>query len=148
MRKKVIIISIVLSLLVLTAFAAAGSENDPLISLSYLEQRLTELKAELIEQKQEQAVAETAVFEPLTFEAGTIVLLSESTEFIVRAGDAILVDPVNNNLPDLTAGVDIKAGEHLPLNHHLLNPRADGRGFMVLAGDQFWVMIKGDYELQ
>ncbi len=150
MYKKIILMLAIISIVSAFVFAAVGSEEDPLISLSYLEKRLSELKIELLEKEVEQAEIEKTVehFEALTFETGTIVLLGDSAELIVRTGDAILVDPMHNTIPDLTSGTAVKAGENLPLDHLLLNPRADGRGFMVVGEVEFWVMIKGDYQIQ
>ncbi len=161
MKNKLSILILIIAMSLLVVFAAPGSAEDPLVSVSYVEDKLTELKDEmiqLIDQKtvpteddatpptDEPSLNNNPVFEALTFPNGSQLVFGESTEFIVRRGTATLIDPDENNLPDLTSGIDIAAGEEIPLNHHMLCPRRDGRG-LVVAEDSadFWILIKGDY---
>ncbi len=88
------------------------------------------------------------VFEVYTFKAGEIILFGDSTEFIVRRGSALVIDPLDNRIPDLTDGRDIAGNTVIPLNHHMLNPVKDGRGIQVLEGNDFWIMIKGPFEVE
>jgi hypothetical protein len=124
------------------AISSPGSDQDPLVSLSYVEKRLDELKSEL---SKSGSVSNTdaAVFEVFNYKSGTRLAFSNSTEFIVRRGVAIVVDPLNNKIPDLTTGVDIGIDEIIPLNHLLLVPQEDGRGLKVK--EDIWIMIKGPF---
>ena len=135
------------------AFAATtpGSDGDPLVSLSYVEKRLTGLKSELvalIEASKSSgaatgAVQSSKVFEVYQYTKGTKIFFGKSAEFILRRGSARVLDPLGNRIPDLTSGVDILVGEKVPMNHLMMVPQADGRGFIV--EDDIWVMIKGDF---
>lgn len=135
------------------AFAATtpGSDGDPLVSLSYVEKRLTSLKSELvalIEASKPPSATNGSgepakVFEVYQFKKGNKLTFGKSTEFILRRGNARVLDPLGNRIPDLTSGVDILVGEKVPMNHLMMVPQADGRGFIV--EDDIWVMIKGDF---
>lgn len=135
---------------IIVVFAAPGSEDDPLVSVSYLDAKLTALKSEIVnlleDDQTEPAQTVSQQFEVFQFEPGTQVVFGASTEFIIRRGTATLIDPDLNNMPDLTSGVDIEKDQVIPLNHHMLCPRRDGRGLKVADdSDPFWIMIKGDY---
>ncbi len=158
-KKILILLAVVISLTVV--FATPGSEDDPLVSVSYLETKLNALKSELVTMLQEHQNSQTTpeenstvasqesttqVFEALQFAPGSQIVFGASTEFIIRRGTATLIDPDLNNMPDLTSGIDIEKDQVIPLNHHMLCPRRDGRGLTVADdSDPFWIMIKGDY---
>jgi hypothetical protein len=111
------------------ANAAAGSADDPLISLSYLNSATSYTVVEL---KQGQKLRAK----------------SNSLEIILRqGGTAVVISPFKNQgIADLTAGVELQNGEKLPVNHALLIPRADGRGISVTS-DIAYIMARGDYEI-
>lgn len=152
--KRIILFSLTALILIgALAFAATtpGSDGDPLVSLSYVEKRLTGLKSELvalIEASKSSGTSTGApvpakVFEVYEYSKGTKLIFGKSAEFILRRGSARVLDPLGNRIPDLTSGVDILVSEQVPLNHLMLVPQADGRGFIV--EDDIWVMIKGDF---
>ena len=117
-------------LLAFDAFAetggAPGTAADPLVTQSYVD-GLTQ-------------------WQVIDLKAGQTLTAQAGAEFIVRRGSVRLVDRTGNGVPDLTAGVDIPAGERVALNHHLLFPRKDGRG--VQAVDSVVVMVRGGAELK
>jgi len=121
---------IVVSVLVYQAVASSdndpGSNADPLVTRSYVDQytqwRVAELKTDQV----------------LRCYAGT--------ELIPRRGQAIVVDPAGNGIPDVTDGVDIHANSPVPLNHHLIVPRDDGRGLKALS--PVVVLYKGHISVQ
>ncbi len=153
MKPKKLLIVFVVIISIVIVFASPGSEDDPLVSVSYLDNTLNQFKSEivkLLEQNKNNQTSQqestTLVFEIFQFEPGTQIVFGASTEFIIRRGIATLIDPDLNNMPDLTSGVDIEKGQVIPLNHHMLCPRRDGRGLTVSDdSDPFWIMIKGDY---
>ncbi len=167
MKFRTIIIAIVVAAALAITFAAPGSEGDPLVTVSFVEAKLSQLKdgitskindlssqvddltTQLDETKDdqpEQPTGQTLLFEAFNFPPGTQIVLGASSEFIVRRGTATIVDPDRNNMPDLTSGVDVEGGQIVPLNHHMMCPRRDGRGLLVSDDSaDFWIMIKGDY---
>ncbi len=99
-----------------------GTAGDPLVTKSYVDWKVVELKA------------------------GQVLVAGAGAEFLPRRGQLTAVDPTGNGIPDVTAGADLFAGERVPLNHLLIFPRDDGRGVKALANS--WVMYRGTAEVK
>lgn len=141
-----------------SAYTEPGSTSDPLVTLSYVDMKLTQLKEEIRKEFSEstsqtspvasnQTTVESAntLFQVIEIKAFDKVILGESTEFILRAGEAITIEGPGGGLADLTTGIDLKDKEIVPLNHHGLSSRNDGRGISALSDG--WILIKGKYNL-
>lgn len=141
-----------LSLIARAGYAEPGSEDDPVITLSYVEKRLEQIKY-YFDQKFEEinttnntgGVA-AASFEVVFVEKGKFIYFGESTEVILRAGQATAIASENGGLSNVTIGKDLVSGEEIPANHLVIIPRNDGRGANVLVDSYF--MIKGAYTIQ
>lgn len=161
-RRIVLVLLVLLVPIGLIAFAAAtpGSDQDPLVTFSYVEKRIVALQVELrteIEALKKSLTASTsqppvsdgstavATYESTTLPAGAQLLLGKGTELVLRRGEALVLDPTGNALPDLTEGIDLAAGTTVPKNHLLLCPKEDGRG--IQATSTITVMIKGNYQI-
>ncbi|MDR1136102.1 MAG: hypothetical protein LBL49_08005 [Clostridiales Family XIII bacterium] len=125
-----ILAGIVLSAAVYAASLEPGSEEDPLVTKSYLDQKLSA----------------AAVFVPLEVKEGQTLIGDEGAEIILRSGEASAIGNEENGISDLTAGKDLMSGDILETNHLLLIPRSDGRGITAIT--DIWLMIKGGYSLQ
>jgi hypothetical protein len=116
---------IVISILGYSAFAGTddepGGSNDPLVTQSYVDQYVQWKVAEL--------------------KTGQVLLGHSGAEFIHRRGQAVIVDPTGNGIPDVSAGADIHEGSTVPVNHLLVIPRDDGRG--IKARSPAVVMYRG-----
>lgn len=121
------------------AFADAGDTTDPLITLSYLEMRLSSLDTA----SDGSGAATFAVFK---VEAGQELILGASSEAILRSGKAVAVASARGGLADVTTGIDLTEGTIVPTNHLIICPLADGRGFRFQT--ESWIMVKGGYSLQ
>lgn len=167
--------------LVLTMFASTsqagyiepGSESDPLVSKSYVEQKFNEAKKdsdlnkeklEKIEKDIEKLVEDNRnnsnkpgnsgssqtsgdVFKVLELKKGQTILADESAEIIVRSGTVSAIGSENGGISDITDGKDLTTGEGVDLNHLLIIPRSDGRGVKV-EGSLAFIMVKGGYSLK
>ncbi len=138
------------------AFSDAGTRNDPVISLSYFEKRIGELK-DYIDTRLNQINSDDKAIEPATFEVvqlsqGQSIIGKNGTEIILRGGTgkgigrAKVVAPGNDGLSDITEGKDLKNDEEVPLNHLLIVPRDDGRGVYAVTDSVY--LVKGDYEIR
>ncbi len=153
MKKRLLVLSTAV-LLLFGAFSlhSFGDDADPLISKSYFDKKITELEkqiADLIKQQessQKTASSSDTSFIPLNFAAGESIIFAEGTEFILRSGEAKILDPSTNGLPDITDGSNLVDGSVLPVNHLLLCPRSDNRG--IYCQTEIWIMIKGSYAKQ
>jgi len=106
--------------------ALPGSEQDPLVSRSYVD---SQLRMSVIE-----------------VPAGKQIIGFAGTEIILRGGSATVIDSPMGGLADVTSGKDLRQGEQAPPNHHLIVPRDDGRGLQATA--QLILMVRGNYKIQ
>ena len=113
-----------------TLFAEPGDTNDPIITLSYVED----------------VVKKEMSFQILNMNKGDVLIGDAGTEIILRMGSADIIATQKGGLADLTAGIDLADGTAMPSNHHLVIPVDDGRG--IEANSAVIVMVKGDYELK
>lgn len=141
--------------------AEPGSDQDPVVTLSYVEKRIQDVldtlnpKIEALANKESVVISEpepniaeetqSAAYEVVYIEPGSFVYFGASTEVILRGGKASAIASANGGLADLTAGRDIQTNEIIPDNHLLLIARDDGRGIAVSEGA--WLLIKGSYSV-
>ena len=128
--------------------ADPGTEGDPLISKSYIDDVLMPK----IEQYVESRIAglssgggkgEAATFVVVEASAGDEIICSAGTELILRMGSATVIATEKGGIADTTAGYDLAHGTPMPSNHLLIVPVSDGRG--IKANNDIIVMIKGGY---
>lgn len=131
---------------IFSAFAETGDGNDPLVSLSYIQNKVIPEIKEYIDEKFSSLGGGNAYFEVVDFKKGDVVLCEKSTELILRMGKATIIASEKGGLADTTAGFDLANGESMPPNHLLIVPLGDGRGF--IAEDNVIVMIKGNYSVK
>ncbi|MDY3118449.1 MAG: hypothetical protein SOW18_02800 [Peptoniphilus sp.] len=130
-------------LLIGAAIPAFANDDDPLVSLSYLNQRL-----EAIEKKLSQAPVvggESNTLEVVDLKAGEKVIVAQGAELIPRSGRVEIIAAESGGLSDVTGGGDLKEGENAPVNHLLIAPRSDGRG--VKAATHAIVLVRGSYRV-
>lgn len=153
-KKLLIFVSVILAaaLLCPTVIGAAEylSENDPIVTLSYLKdifapQLKEEIKSEsavpMPTQPTGYEIVELAAGQTLTSQSGTI-------ELILRPGSsaAVVSEHEQNGLSDTTGGVEVLNDEAVAVNHTLIIPRNDGRGIKITS-DKAYVLVRGDYKI-
>ena len=168
-NKRIILsLAVAVSSLGVVAFAAnPGSGEDPLISLSYFEDKIEKLKDsvfkelstsfstkfdelekdvdETLKEISENGISSPSSFELITLGAGQKLICEEGTEIIVRSGKSQIVTSKESTggISDITAGKDLPNGETIINNHLLIVPKTDGRGIKATVTGA--VMIKGKY---
>jgi len=155
----------------LAASGTAGSENDPLITSSYLDKKLQEISDSIqtvvkkLESKIEQNNSNLAVmdkkieemssqtggssrsiYEVVSLPVGKKLICQNSTEVILRSGKGKIVSSNAAGLSDVTTGYDVIPGAYVERNHLLIVPRTDGRG--VIAQTTCILMVKGAYSIE
>ena len=146
MKKSFVILIVAAMLLVMSmgvlAYAeGAGTENDPVVTKSYVDSLVAGLKTEL------QQSGSGEGFAAVKIDAGTSVICKAGTEVIIRSGYASAIDnETADGIPDLTSGTNVPGGKNFDRNHLLIIPKEDGRG--IKCSDDCWIMIKGGYTLQ
>jgi hypothetical protein len=124
------------------AFAGSGdpgSSSDPLVTRSYVDS--------LVQKKFEEYAGSvqpggaSLKWEIETLQAGESFIGSAGTEFILRGGTAVIVDPTGSGIPDITSGSNYTDGKQVPSNHLFSIPRSDGRG--IKATKEAIIMYRG-----
>jgi len=110
----------------------AGTQTDPIVTLSYVESRIETLNNSINErllvlESQPVASGGSLAYEVLQVQAGQTIHLEANTHFILRSGEATGIAGQGGGLSDLTVGIDVQTGEYVQLNHLLLIPKTDGR---------------------
>lgn len=151
------------------AAGTAGSQSDPLVSLSYLEGTYTEtllekagdvlqtrnaaLEKALAEQVAEvkrsvsSGVVDTgsaAAYTAVTLAKGQTLTGGVGTEVLLRQGTAVCSAVSAPGLVDVTGGGELQNGGALAANHLYLMT-ADGRG--VTASSDVTLLVRGTYTL-
>ena len=127
MKKTMAIILALLGIAVAVSYAAQpGTQEDPLVTKSYLEQMTR--------------------FRVVEVPAGKSVLGEAGTEMILRQGNCTIIGSAKGGVSDVTMGYDLANGIQVQGNHLLIVPVNDGRG--VKATTNCLIMIKGGYEIR
>jgi hypothetical protein len=92
-------------------------------------------------------LSDGTVWQVVKVDPGIRVLASNTSEVILRSGTArVIGNEHNEGLSDLTSGRDVKNGEIIEKDHHLLIPRGDGRG--IITETVCYIIYKGLYYMQ
>ncbi len=134
----IVLVSIVLGGTIV--FSEPGSENDPLITLSYFNKEIDKLKS-YIDSKLTgtDSVENPNKLEVVELESEQSLIGDAGTEIILRGGKATVIAGELGGISDITDGKDLKMGEMIPANHLLIIPRDDGRGAYVVEDAIFLV---------
>lgn len=155
-----------------------GTVNDPLVTKSYVDKKDGELEVELkeriveLEKQLESGGAITGdgldteamytyidksmaekddqLFVVVEATNGQKIICGASAEIILRAGSAtVIAGDKGDGLANLTTGDDLRGGDLVPLQHHLLVSRDDGRGFLITSENGIsYILVKGAYVLE
>lgn len=131
--------------------AAPGSERDPLVSKSYVDDAIAKLATQLEDIglpgiDPENPPAANTKLTVVSVAAGKRLIAYEGTEFILRSGKATAIGSAAGGIPDLTGGKDLPHNAAIPANHLLLFPRSDQRG--IKATTNIIVMVRGEYTIE
>lgn len=128
-------------------FSEPGSEDDPLITLSYFNKEIDKLKS-YIDNKLESfgSGRDSNKLEVVELEAGQSLIGEAGTEIILRGGKASVIAGELGGLSDITDGKDLFMDTMIPANHLLIVPRDDGRGAYVVENAIF--LVRGAYEIR
>ncbi len=132
-----------------TVYAAtAGSESDPLVSKSYVDDKINQVIS-MINTGTSTAVVDSSssasAYTPVYASEGQTVTGGEGTEIILRSGKGNVVISGADGITDATVGGNLTNGKAVTANHLMIVPRADGRGIKVT--ESAWFLIKGDYSI-
>lgn len=127
--------------------ADAGSQSDPLVSKSYVDDKIEQVMAKIGSGSTNGSTAVSGTtFTPVNVAVGKTIIGEEGTEMILRAGKAGVVISGSEGISDVTTGQTLYNGHNATLNHLNIISRADGRGFKVT--ENAWFLVKGGYSIK
>ncbi|WP_003543714.1 hypothetical protein [Desulfotomaculum nigrificans] len=116
-----------------------GTGSDPLVTQSYVQSYVdSKLK--------NQPAQGGSGWQVITIQAGQTFAGYGGTEFVLRSGRAVAVDPSTSGILDMTSGGNVRANQAVPANHLLMTPKSDGRGFKALT--QVIIMCNGGADIR
>ena len=136
----------------LSAAAEVGSSDDPLVTLSYLNETYMDTIMERVDQKIAQRNAQlsggtsaASVFTVVTLSSGQVLTGDIGCEVMLRVGTATCVSPSSPGLIDETAASTLNNGGALVQNH-LYMMTIEGRGVRATA-DTTKLLVRGSYTI-
>lgn len=126
--------------------AEAGSDRDPLVTLSYLNDTFFGEIMGRVDQKIAERTGQagdSASFTVVTMSEGQALTGDIGCEVMLRVGSAVCVSPSDPGLIDETAGTTLAGGGALVQNH-LYMMTIEGRGVRATAGTTK-VLARGSY---
>ena len=154
MNKKklsmIVTLALVLALgLGIAAYARSsyGSQDDPLITLSYLEEVF---KAEVLEEVEELGLSGTGgstakgSFALVTLSDGQVLVGKRGCEVVLRIGSAVAYGADEPVLVDTSAGTELSDGTALTKNH-LYMITIEGNGLQALGTTK--LLVSGGYTI-
>lgn len=156
MKKRIgilLLAVVLLSGMTLVFAANPGSDEDPLISKSYIDNVLMPQIYSYIDKAvgssgTDRPTGETSAFEVVNISPGQRLTAGAGTELILRMGSGTIIGSMRGGISDTTDGVDLADGTPIPPNHLLIVPLADGRGLQLDNNGDAIVMVKGSYTLE
>lgn len=144
------------------AMAAAGGENDPLVTLSYLSQTVlpnllkqseeyTDDKAEELSKQFQTLVDEqaqqggSASYVLVTLSSGQRLNLDLGSEVLLRIGSATAGAQENPALVDVTGGINLNHGGSLVTNHLYMTTMTDH--YVVAESNTVKLLVRGGYQV-
>ena len=152
MKNKIIALTTaaVLATTAIYAIAAPGTDDDPLVSLSYITDTLIpEIHAYVdakVSKGGNSSATEAGNFKVVDVKKGQMIKCGDGCEMILRMGTGTIVASDKGGISDVTTGTDLGQDEAMPANHMLIAPLGDGRGIKMTTDGK--VMIKGTYTLK
>ncbi len=162
LKKSIIVFTLIVALLTfgVSADEQYSSKNDPLVSLSYVNDVLgPQIMAQVLEKIESQYVKisdltdmSSAELTLITLSKGDTLMCKGVCEIILLSGNATTIITSSSNIEagqgliDVTDGTIVTNGALIKANHKIIIPKADGRGIIV-TGDSVTLLVRGAYTI-
>lgn len=149
MFQAIIVAATVVAVTVIAA--EPGSSEDPVVSKSYVDERIEQLLTALESggtidiNKAPGTNNDKFKYVPVHVGVGQKLLGGEGTEIILRVGRSFAVVSGKEALIDVTVGKEMPDTSEIKKNHIIIVPRNDGRGVRVV--EDAWFLVKGEYTI-
>ncbi len=151
--KKFLVSILCILIFSMPALAAdPGSSDDPLVTLSYVNDVLIPQMKSYVDASVGSLGSGSSPLDEVSsnynivnVSKGQTIIGSKSCHMIMRMGDGIIVATQKGGIADVTDGVDLANGSAVPSNHLLIVPVDDGRG--IKMNTDGILMISGSYSV-
>lgn len=152
MTAIIMVVALVFTCVGAYAASNAGTQSDPLVTVSYLTKTLqpsmeaqfdsavTSAMTQLEQQFESELTGEFAV---VTVESGKTMTCSTGCEVLFRSGSATAVG--NSGLIDTSAGSTVSSGNALTANHLYMSPASDSG---LTASGAVTILVRGTYTIR
>ena len=154
LKRKIIpvIISVVLIFILCIPASAEETEDDPLVTLSYVNEVLKpQIIAEVLEQLGDGVVVTgNSAYKDIFTEGGKMLRLGSDCEFIYRGGGAVIITTstdMGDGVTDMSARTEFFSGKTLEFGHVYYASESDARKFILITGERAYFTIRGSYEV-
>lgn len=132
----------VINVTVKAEIAEPGSKSDPIVTKSYVDNAMNNIKKHLnlIDSNSSSSL------KIVNLTRGQELIGAEGTEIILRSGHAIVIGGAGGGISDVTEGKDLTGKAVVPRNHLLIVPRDDYRGVEAQT-DNVIVLVRGAHSL-
>lgn len=160
--KHITALVLVLAALVLgvSADGSYSSKDDPLVSLSYVNDILApEIMSQVMAKVEKEYVkitditaANAGLYTLVSLKRGQTLMAASCCELVVLDGEATVTvtsaSAISSGagINDLTLGSLLTNTTRVPVNHYLVIPKPDGRGITVTS-ESMNVLIRGEYNV-
>ena len=162
LKKSVLIFVLIVTILTfgVSADEAYSTKNDPLVSLSYVNDVLgPQIMAQVLEKIESQYVKISDINDMMSGELTLVTLSKGDTlmskgvcEIVLLSGNATTLITASSNIEagqgliDVTDGTVVTNGALIKANHKIIIPKADGRG-LIVTGDSVSLLVRGAYTI-
>ncbi len=162
LKKSVLTFVLIITILTfgVSADEAYSSKNDPLVSLSYVNDVLgPQIMKQVLEKIDSQYVKISDItdmssgdYQLVTLSKGDTLMCKGVCEIVLLSGNATTIITSSSNieagqgLVDVTDGAIVTNGVLIKANHKIIIPKADGRGIIV-TGDSVSLLVRGAYTI-
>ncbi|MDE6181789.1 MAG: hypothetical protein K2F59_01110 [Eubacteriales bacterium] len=145
---EVLLASVILATGVTVFANQAGSEADPLVTKSYVDDKINKALETINSSSGNTGNINinTISYTPVYATVGQTLYGKEGTEIILRSGKGVAIVPTAEGISNITTGQDLRNNVSIGKNHLLITPRDDGRGIKVT--ENAWFLVKGDYVIK
>ncbi|MBR1738070.1 MAG: hypothetical protein IJ736_13840 [Firmicutes bacterium] len=136
-----------------------GGEDDPIVSKSYVDSKIEQLKGNSREQSGisddvkneiiQEVLMQTGsgdMYVPVFVKKGEVLYGAEGSEIILRSGVAYAKIEGGDGIVNATEGTELPDTYPIRKNNLHIVPRDDGRGMRVT--EDAWFIVKGGYRVE
>ncbi|HAN21337.1 MAG: hypothetical protein A2Y15_07155 [Clostridiales bacterium GWF2_36_10] len=151
------IVILITATLCITASADESSDDvlsgdsDPLVTLSYVDKVIKELKEEILRQSGGNTIVSgSSAYADISIESGKMLLLGVDCELIYRGGGAVIITTSTqkgDGVTDMSMGAELFSGKSLEYGHVYYSSNSDAKKYLLITGEKAYFTIRGSYEI-